>query len=75
MDDHYVEMCYSKDGGYNWSKWKRMSIGKVGEYQDRIRVRFKRLGSGITWTFKIRVSSPRKRDLLGAVVMLEPMNG
>lgn len=67
--DHYVEVRYSKDGGRNWSNWKRRSIGKIGEYQQRVKLN--RMGLGRTWIFDIKVSSPRIRDLLGAVVTPE----
>lgn len=67
--DHFVNVSYSKDGGRNWSNIKRRSIGQIGQYQQRIKLR--RLGLGRTWIFKISVSSARKRDLLGAVVTAE----
>lgn len=67
--DHFVTVSYSKDGGRNWSNIKRRSIGQIGQYQQRIKLR--RLGLGRTWIFKISVSSARKRDLLGAVVTAE----
>lgn len=68
-EDHFVNVSYSKDGGRNWSNIKRRSIGQIGQYQQRIKLR--RLGLGRTWIFKISVSSARKRDLLGAVVTAE----
>lgn len=67
--DHFVEISYSKDGARNWCNNKRRSIGQIGQYQQRIKLM--RLGIGRHWVFKIRVSSPRKRDLLGAVVTAE----
>lgn len=67
--DHFVEVCYSKDGGRNWSNWKRRDLGAVGKYEQRIRLM--RLGRGRQWVFRIRVSSPRKHDLLGAVLTPE----
>lgn len=73
--DHYIEMQYSKDGGHNWSNWQRRSIGKVGEYQDRLRVKYQQLGTSRQWVFRFRVSSPRKRDLLGAVANFEVLDG
>ncbi|HET6725886.1 MAG TPA: hypothetical protein VFH85_07770 [Gammaproteobacteria bacterium] len=75
MSDHYVELCYSKDGGHTWSNWQRRSIGEVGQYQDRLRVRWQALGTSRQWVFKVRVSSPRGRDLLGAVVNTEVLDG
>ncbi|MFD0130198.1 MULTISPECIES: hypothetical protein [Bacillati] len=68
--DHWVEICYSVDGGATWSNWKRKSIGEVGQYAKR--VRFMRMGKSRQRVFRIRVSSPRKHDLLGAVLTAEP---
>lgn len=73
MSDQYVEVCYSKDGGYNWSNWKRKDIGEVGQYERRIR--FNRFGAARQIVFKIRVSSPRVSDLLGGVAMYEGTDG
>jgi|LNAP01.1.fsa_nt_gb hypothetical protein len=67
--DHFVEVSYSKDGGHNWSNKKRRSIGQIGQYEQRVKLM--RMGRGRQWVFKITVSSPRKRDLLGAVVTVE----
>ncbi|WP_369916537.1 hypothetical protein AB8810_11130 [Xanthomonas sp. NCPPB 3005] len=71
MSDRKVEICYSKDGGNNWSNWREYTLGEMGEFSRRIRI--KRLGSGRNWVFKIRVSSPVKRDLYGAVASIEAM--
>lgn len=71
MSDRKVEICYSKDGGNNWSNWRECSLGELGEYQRRIRIN--RLGSGRNWVFKIRASSPVKRDLYGAVASIEAL--
>ncbi|NYF21911.1 hypothetical protein HDC36_003387 [Xanthomonas sp. JAI131] len=71
MSDRKVEICYSKDGGSNWSNWRECSLGELGEFKRRVRV--KRLGPGRDWVFKIRVSSPVKRDLYGAVAMIEAL--
>ncbi|WP_435013012.1 hypothetical protein [Xanthomonas arboricola] len=68
--DRKVEICYSKDGGYNWLNWREYSLGDLGEYSRRIRIN--RLGRGRQWVFRIRVSSPVKRDLYGAVAYIEP---
>lgn len=71
--DHFVEVRYSKDGGRNWSNWKCRSIGQIGQYQQRVKLN--RMGVSRTWVFDIKVSSPRKRDLLGAVVTVERTDG
>lgn len=73
MSDRKVQICYSKDGGYTWTNWREYSLGELGEYQRRIRI--KRLGRGRQWVFKIRVSSPVKRDLFGAVAYIESAEG
>jgi len=71
--DHTCLVCYSKDGGRNWSNWREMDLGAVGEYQKQLKMN--RLGRGRQWVFKIRVSSPRKHDLLGAVLTVERTDG
>lgn len=71
--DHKCLICYSKDGGRTWSNWKERDLGAVGEYRRRLRIQ--QLGDGRSWIFKIRVSSPRKHDLLGAVVTAERTDG
>ncbi len=67
MSDRKVLISYSDDGGRNWSNWRERSLGEVGEYAKR--VRFWRLGRFRNRIYRIRVSSPVKRDLLGAVVI------
>lgn len=73
MADHTVRIRYSKDGGRNWSNWKEKSIGAIGEYQQR--VQWHQFGEARTIIFEIAVSSPRKRDLMGAVANIEQTNG
>lgn len=67
--DNYVRVQYSDDGGNNWSNWDQESIGKVGEYDTR--PVFTRQGRSRQRVYRIRCSSPRKRDLLGAVVVVQ----
>lgn len=69
MSDRVVRLQYSDDGGENWSEWEEESIGEVGEYRNR--AVFTRLNPGRSIVFRIRVSSPRKRDLLGAVAVVQ----
>jgi hypothetical protein len=73
MNDAYVEVAVSKDGGHNWSNWRRRSLGLIGEYQQRIRLL--RLGRYRQLVVKIRISSPVKSDLMGATVSIEPTDG
>ncbi len=67
--DHFVEVRYSNDGGHNWKDWKRRSIGKTGQYEQRVKIQ--RLGRFRQRVFEIQVSSPRKSDLLTAVINFE----
>jgi len=60
--DNYVNLAYSDDGGRNYSNWKQVSLGKVGQYGTR--VQFFRLGQFRSRIFRLQVSSPVKRDLI-----------
>lgn len=71
--DHAVIVDYSDDGGRNFSNFRTRSLGATGEYGRR--VRFHRLGAFRNRVLRIRVSSPCKRDLMGAVVNLEGTQG
>lgn len=73
MSDQYVRLQYSDDGQPNFSNWQEESIGEVGEYGKSIT--FTRLGSFRNRVIRIRVTSPRKRDVLGAVAVLQPTIG
>lgn len=67
--DHSVRMQYSDDGGYNWSNWDQTSLGATGEYGER--VVFTRLGKTRQRVFRMQCSSPQKRDILGASVVVQ----
>lgn len=71
--DNYVRLQYSDDGGYNWSNWDQESIGAVGQYMTR--PVFTRQGRTRNRVYKIRCSSPRKRDLIGAVAVIQGTEG
>lgn len=73
MSDRKVFLCYSDDGGRNWSNWRERSLGETGEYNKRIR--FNRLGSFRERIWRIRVSSPVKRDIIAASAQLIRTNG
>jgi hypothetical protein len=70
MTDHHVRLSYADDGQPLWSEWQTESIGDVGQYG--LRVEFTRLGSFRNRVIRITCSSPRRRDVLGAVVILQP---
>jgi hypothetical protein len=73
MSDRKVFLCYSDDGGFTWSNWRERSLGEVGEYGKRIR--FSRLGAFRSRIWRIRVSSPVKRDIIAASAQLIRTNG
>lgn len=72
MSDQYIRMRYSDDG-YTFSYWQEEPIGEVGEYGKT--VAFTRLGQFRERSFHVQVSSKRRRDILGAVGVLERTNG
>lgn len=69
MSDQYLRMSYSDDGQPNFSNWEQEPIGEVGEYG--VRVVFTRLGTFRNRVVRIQCSSPRRRDVLGAVAVLQ----
>ena len=62
--DPMFEMRYSDDGGRNWTNWKQRSLGKIGQYNKR--VRFHGLGRFRSRLFHFRISDPVRRDLIAA---------
>lgn len=62
--DPVVSFSLSKDGGRTWSDTYTASIGAVGQYQAK--VEFRRLGVAEQMTFKIRISDPVKRAIIGS---------
>lgn len=73
MADHHIRMQYSDDGQPNFSNWQTESIGDVGEYG--LTIAFTRLGQFRNRVIRLQCSSPRRRDLLGAVAVLQPTIG
>ena len=64
--DPQIMLQISKDGGHTWSAERWVSMGKIGEYKRR--AKWNRLGQSRDWVFKLRISDPVKRVLLGAYV-------
>lgn len=62
--DPQIMMRYSNDGGYSFSNELVRSMGKRGEYAERIY--WNRLGSGREWLFEFRISSPIPFALISA---------
>jgi len=73
MTNQFIRMQYSDDGQPNFSNWQEEPIGEVGEYGKRIV--FTRLGSFRQRVIRIQCSSPRRRDVLGAVATLQETVG
>lgn len=73
MSDQYLRMAYADDGQPNFSNWQAEPIGEVGEYGKRIT--FTRMGSFRQRVVRLTCSSPRRRDILGAVAVLQPTEG
>lgn len=66
---NFVDFRYSKDGGQNWSEWRRLEMGETGDFTKRITTR--RLGRGYQWVFDIRITDPVRADILAGSIMLE----
>lgn len=62
--DPHIMLQISKDGGHTWGAERWVSMGKLGEYTRR--AKWNRLGQSRNWTFKLKISDPVKRVLLGA---------
>ena len=64
-----IQVCYSDDGGRNWSNWREIPLGLVGEYRKRQRIR--RLGAARQRVWRIRTTAPLTVHVLGAVVAVD----
>lgn len=62
--DPEIELFISKDMGRTWSDGYTASMGKVGKYLTR--AIWRRLGIAFNITFKVRITDPVKRALIGA---------
>lgn len=71
--DRWVRVRVSRDGGHNWGNWRQMSLGQLGEYQDRVSVAMRRWGVARQFCFDIEVSSPIKASLLAAYADYEQL--
>jgi hypothetical protein len=67
--DASVMLQYSKDGGYTWSKEMWRGLGKTGEYNRRVKWNIRSTGRG--FVFRIRVTDPVYRVLLGGIAEFE----
>lgn len=69
-NDASMDLRYSKDGGYNWSDWRKLDIGATGDFMKKIQAR--RLGIGRQWVIEVRVTDPVRADIFAASIMSEP---
>lgn len=68
--DPVASLQWSDDGGKTWSNEHTAELGKIGEYQRR--VRWRRLGTpkrfGLPRVFRVSISDPVKRVITGAMM-------
>ncbi|MHB1098444.1 MAG: hypothetical protein ACYCZR_02700 [Burkholderiales bacterium] len=64
--DPQIMLQISKDGGHTFGPERWASMGKIGEYTKR--AKWNRLGQARDWTFRLRISDPVKRVILGAYI-------
>ncbi len=71
-EDPQAMLDWSDDGGHTWSNEHWVSIGKIGEYQNR--AIWRRLGKARSRVFRVTVSDPVKVVMLGAYADLESLS-
>lgn len=64
-----VDVRYSRDGGNNWSDWRKLPMGSTGDFVKRLQMR--RFGRGRQWVFDFRVTDPVRADILSGSIMRE----
>jgi hypothetical protein len=68
--DPQVMLSMSEDGGHTWLPYEDWaSLGPRGAYQTQ--VFWNRLGSAFSFLFKVRISDPVKRSIIGAHAKLK----
>ena len=69
-NDPVALLEWSDDGGHTWSNAHSAKIGRIGEYQ--LRVRWRRLGTprryGLSRVFRVTITDPVKRVMTGAML-------
>lgn len=64
--DPQIMMRYSNDGGYTWSNELWRSLGKLGNYSQR--VRWNRLGTAREWLFEFSYTEPTDFTLIESII-------
>ena len=62
--DPVMDLLVSKDGGFTFASVGYSSMGRIGEYTQR--VMWRSLGAARDWVLKLRITDPVKRVLTGA---------
>lgn len=60
--DPQVSLEVSEDRGHTWSNEIWRSFGKIGDFKNR--AQWNRLGSAMSWTFRVKVTDPVKVALM-----------
>ena len=69
LNDAQIMLSISKDNGKTWSEWVPRSMGRVGEYRQR--VQWNRLGSSDKLVLRFALSDPAPLTVLDMDVTLE----
>lgn len=64
MSDRKLNLRYSVDGGANWSPWRVLALGAVGQFLKTLEER--RFGRGREWMFETMIADNLRCDLLDA---------
>ena len=64
--DPQIMLQVSKDDGHTWGAERWRSMGKIGEYKTR--AIWYRMGQSRDFVFRLRISDPVKRVILGAYI-------
>lgn len=69
MSDRKVQLTTQRNGNVDRISTREKSLGALGDTEARIR--FNRFGSARRFDITIRVTSPCRSDLIGAVARME----
>lgn len=68
-----LQVRYSDDNGNNFTNWREVSLGELGKYTTRQRLR--RMGATRQRVWEIQCAEPLQVNLLGAVAYAEITDG
>lgn len=64
-----IDIRHSKDGGYNWSKWRTIDAGDTGSYLKNLETYG--FGIGRQFVFDVRITDRVKSDIIAASIKAE----